>query len=197
VKAETTADMMETLSVSNRNLTTITGNLKEITTAMRSGKGVFSLLLNDSNSAANLKRATMQLNRVLSELRTGAGKASSTLEKLEQFSSRMNEKGGLVDKLLSDTTVFPLLKHSLFIMEHGMDSLSEIIGSIRKSVSSADSVTGTVGLLLNDPNTAQHIASIVRNLDAASLKLSDDLEAVQHNFLLRGYFRKKAKQDNR
>jgi hypothetical protein len=35
----------------------------------------------------------------------------------------------------------------------------------------------------------------IRNLQTSSEKLDEDLEAVQHNFLLRGFFRKKAKSD--
>jgi phospholipid/cholesterol/gamma-HCH transport system substrate-binding protein len=33
------------------------------------------------------------------------------------------------------------------------------------------------------------------NLQSASKKLDEDLEALQHNFLFRGFFRKKAKKD--
>jgi phospholipid/cholesterol/gamma-HCH transport system substrate-binding protein len=35
----------------------------------------------------------------------------------------------------------------------------------------------------------------LQNLQSASKKLDEDLEALQHNFLLRGFFKKKAKQD--
>ena len=34
----------------------------------------------------------------------------------------------------------------------------------------------------------------MQNLQSASKKLDEDLEALQHNFLLRGFFKKKAKE---
>jgi phospholipid/cholesterol/gamma-HCH transport system substrate-binding protein len=37
--------------------------------------------------------------------------------------------------------------------------------------------------------------SIIVNLNSGSRKLDEDLEVLQHNFLLRGFFRKKARQE--
>jgi phospholipid/cholesterol/gamma-HCH transport system substrate-binding protein len=50
-------------------------------------------------------------------------------------------------------------------------------------------------MLLNDEQSANNIKITLQNLQSASKKLDEDLEAVQHNFLLRGFFKKKAKQE--
>jgi len=50
-------------------------------------------------------------------------------------------------------------------------------------------------MLLNDEQSAEKIKSTLQNLQSASKKLDEDLEALQHNFLLRRFFKKKAKQD--
>ena len=50
-------------------------------------------------------------------------------------------------------------------------------------------------MLLNDEQSANKIKGTLQNLQSASKKLDEDLEALQHNFLLRGFFKKKAKQD--
>jgi phospholipid/cholesterol/gamma-HCH transport system substrate-binding protein len=51
------------------------------------------------------------------------------------------------------------------------------------------------GMLLSDEKSAANLKATFQNLQSASKKLDEDLEAVQHNFLLRGFFKKKAKQD--
>jgi phospholipid/cholesterol/gamma-HCH transport system substrate-binding protein len=50
-------------------------------------------------------------------------------------------------------------------------------------------------MFLHDEKTAASLKITFQNLQAASKKLDEDLEAVQHNFLLRGFFKKKAKND--
>ena len=49
-------------------------------------------------------------------------------------------------------------------------------------------------MLLHDEATATNMKAILKNLQTATEKLNEDLEALQHNFLLRGYFKKKAKE---
>jgi phospholipid/cholesterol/gamma-HCH transport system substrate-binding protein len=50
-------------------------------------------------------------------------------------------------------------------------------------------------MFLHDEKTAAGLKNTLQNLQSASKKLDEDLEAVQHNFLLRGFFKKKAKKD--
>ena len=51
----------------------------------------------------------------------------------------------------------------------------------------------TTGELLHDEQVASQLKSMIKNLDSASHNLNEDIEAIKHNFLFRGYFRKKAK----
>ena len=52
-----------------------------------------------------------------------------------------------------------------------------------------------VGVLLNDEDAAADIRVTLHNLQTSSIKLDENLEALQHNFLLRGFFKKKAKRE--
>jgi len=52
-----------------------------------------------------------------------------------------------------------------------------------------------VGLLLNDSSTAASLRTTIENMESSSKKLDDDLEALQHNFFLKGFFKKKKAKD--
>ena len=50
------------------------------------------------------------------------------------------------------------------------------------------------GILLHDKETAQSLKTTIRNLETSTQKLDENMEALQHNFLLRGFFRKREKE---
>jgi phospholipid/cholesterol/gamma-HCH transport system substrate-binding protein len=52
---------------------------------------------------------------------------------------------------------------------------------------------GTLGKLIQDTTIAQNLNQTIVNLKKSSKGLGENMEAVKHNFLLRGYFKKKAK----
>ncbi|MFT7163978.1 MAG: phospholipid/cholesterol/gamma-HCH transport system substrate-binding protein, partial [Flavobacterium sp.] len=49
---------------------------------------------------------------------------------------------------------------------------------------------GALNYLSNDPGLVQKIDSTMTNVNEASVRLNENLEALKHNFLFRGYFRK-------
>jgi len=53
---------------------------------------------------------------------------------------------------------------------------------------------GALGKLLNDTTLSSNISSTMKNLKKSSEGLNENMEAAKHNFLLRGYFKKKEKQ---
>jgi phospholipid/cholesterol/gamma-HCH transport system substrate-binding protein len=50
---------------------------------------------------------------------------------------------------------------------------------------------GALGKLLHDTSLSSNISSTMRNLNSSTHKLDQNMEAAQHNFLLRGFFKKK------
>jgi len=53
---------------------------------------------------------------------------------------------------------------------------------------------GALGRLLHDTTLSANISATVKNLKSGSKKLDENMEAAQHNFLLRGFFKKKKKK---
>jgi len=52
---------------------------------------------------------------------------------------------------------------------------------------------GTLGKLIQDTTIAENLNQTIVNLKKSSKGLGENMEAAKHNFLLRGYFKKKAK----
>ncbi|HVS96491.1 MAG TPA: MlaD family protein [Puia sp.] len=56
---------------------------------------------------------------------------------------------------------------------------------------------GALGRLLHDTTLSENLSATVRNLRSGSKKLDENMEAAQHNFLLRGFFKKKEREKKR
>ena len=65
--------------------------------------------------------------------------------------------------------------------------LSVIMGNIREG-------RGTIGKLFMDTDMATNIDRTIVNAKNATGGLNENMEAAKHNFLLRGYFKKKEKE---
>jgi len=63
------------------------------------------------------------------------------------------------------------------------------IGNVADISSKINNGTGTIGGLVNN-------GSIYRNLNSATTSLNADMEALKHNFLLRGFFKKRGYEDS-
>jgi phospholipid/cholesterol/gamma-HCH transport system substrate-binding protein len=68
---------------------------------------------------------------------------------------------------------------------------NDIVGIVDK----INNGEGTLGRLIKDEKMADNIDQTVVNLKTSSKKLDENMEAAKHNFLLRGYFKKKEKKE--
>ena len=109
-----------------------------------------------------------QLDAASLSLQKAAARAETLIASLATFSEGLNKKGTLANEITTDTVVFNSLKTTV----------------LPKT---------SVGVLLYDEESGARLKQIIINLESGSKKLDDDLQAAQHNFLLKGYFKKKDK----
>lgn len=184
--------MMATLSKNNDNLLAITDNLKIISTKMSNGQGSVGKLLNDETFANELTKTVITLKN-----------ASANLEQLSanvsHYTSRLNDSGTLANDLVSDTVIFSKLRSTVSRLQDVADKSNNVVSTLQGAANTVNTGLSNpntpAGMFLGDEKTAAGLKTTLQNLQSASGKLNDDLEAVQHNFLLRGFFRKKAKAE--
>ncbi len=79
---------------------------------------------------------------------------------------------------------------SLQVTAGNAEIISDQLAEIMIKINSGE---GTLGRLIQDTTIAENINQTIINLKKSSRGLDENMNAAKHNFLLRGYFKKKAK----
>ena len=111
---------------------------------------------------------------------------------LSDFSAGLNKKGTFANELVNDTVVFNSLKASVLQLQQISDTAAIFISNLKEASSNPNT---PIGVLLHNEESGAQLKESIKNLELSSVKLNEDLEAAQHNFLLKGYFKKKPKEE--
>lgn len=183
-KTFSSEDMVNMLQANNENILAITSDFKAVSAVMSAGEGTIGKLLMDETIYDHVSKTTASLDVASTRL-------VQMINTLNAFSKDLNKSRGLAHRLVTDTTTFPAIQASVFQLEQIMDSAAIFVEDL-KSISTNPNTP--LGVFLNDEPSGTQLKQIIENLESSSFKLDEDLEAIQHNFLFRRYFKKKAKQ---
>ena len=186
--ALSTDEIMNTLQENNKNILAITGNFKDISEKMVNGQGSAGKLLNDEQLYRDLQTS-------MATLKMAAANAQQMVANVSSYTAKLTSKGSLPHDLITDTVIFARLRSAV----RDIDVLSATAGQVVNNLNATSQninqkLTDTetpAGLLLNDKESAAEIRATIKNLQASTQKLDENMEALQHNFLFRGFFRKK------
>ena len=182
-----TDDMMAALQRNNQNLVAITSDFKLLSAKVVKGEGTVGALLTDSLLANNFK--TMVAN--LQQASHNTVRASNALT---QFTAKLNTKGGLAHELLTDTTVYGELRTSMAQLKQATSAAADLTHNLEQTSNKLNNKNNAVGVLLTDEEFARQLKGTMQNLETSTQKFDQNMQALQNNFLLRGYFKKQAKE---
>lgn len=184
-----TRHIIEKLLATNDNATLISNNLANLSTRLNNHKknGVLQTLVNDTIMASDLK------DIVLSFKLTGHQLAALSLH-LEKITGKIDMNNSVVGALIADSS----LKQEVIITLNNLKSVSvnsaNLVDELNKSIGKNSYRTNTLGILLKDTGFASNLKESIENIRQSTHKLDENMEAFQHNILLRKYFKTKNKK---
>jgi phospholipid/cholesterol/gamma-HCH transport system substrate-binding protein len=179
---------MATLQKNNENLIAITTDFKLVSKRLADGEGTMGALLAD-------KSLYKSLAATVSNLQTAARNSEKLTNGIVAYTSKLQSPGSLAGGLVNDTVIMKNLQSAVQQLHQAAGSANAFTDQLKTAGNQLNNRDNTLGLLLYDQQSASALRNTLNNLNTGSVKLNDDLEAARHNIFLRGFFRKKAKQD--
>jgi phospholipid/cholesterol/gamma-HCH transport system substrate-binding protein len=177
--------MMATFSITNSNVAVISEALKR--SILKIDNSELLGMLNDKTVSNDLKTAIENI-------------AKST-ENAQQMTGRMNNlaarissgKGG-AGLLLADTAFAANLSHTLSNLKAASQNTDQITGHVNNLVMDIEQHLNDqktpLGMLLKDTSMAADLRGSFKNIRTGSDGFNANMDAMKHNFMLRGFFKK-------
>jgi phospholipid/cholesterol/gamma-HCH transport system substrate-binding protein len=190
-----TDEMMLTLNKTNTNVALISEELKSTVQRLNNSTTLWRILNEETipnnmiESMANIKKATLRADLMVAEL--------------QSVIANVKKGKGSLGAILTDTAIAINLNQAIDKIKKvgdNADVLTNELNVITQNVKS-DLLTskGAYNALLKDTLLTLKLNNTMNNVELGTASFSENMEALKHNFLFRGYFRrldKKKKQES-
>lgn len=183
-----TDKMMSTLQENNKNLVTITENLKVLTTKIVDGKGMVGAVMTDSLLAENFKNTMIAFERA-------AVRSNVVINDINKITSNLYKEGTLIYDLTNDKESYNNLKSAVGNFQESSENAKQITENLNSFTEKLNSDKSAASVLLTDEEFAENLKSTMANTDSATYNLNRGLEALEYTWPFRRGFKRKAKED--
>ncbi|MET4141728.1 MlaD family protein [Pedobacter sp. UYP1] len=188
LKVKNTANMDEIiakLSKTNDNVASISEVLKG--TVLRIDSSAILKLINDQSIGINLKASLKNIYKTTSN-------ANEMTIGLNHLVNDIKKGKGTAGLLLTDTLMASTLKDAIVQIKAAGVNANQMTNQMNTMVKDLNheltNGKGPLNTLLKDSLTAKNISLTIENLQKGTDGFNQNMEALKHNFLFRGYFRK-------
>lgn len=186
IKPIETDEMVRTLNTTNENMKEITSDLHLITQKINNSNSLWSLLM-DTVMAENVKNAIVSIRLTGDRTATVAGDLSGIMNSIKQGN-------GTLGALITDTSFSGKLNQAIVNVDMVSDKLAVVTGDLSGISEKIKNGEGSVGALLMDTTFVHNLNASINSINKGAEGFSENMEALKHSFLLRKYFRKKARK---
>jgi phospholipid/cholesterol/gamma-HCH transport system substrate-binding protein len=186
IKPVETDEMLRTLDLTNQNLYQITTDLKRITQKLKSSNSLWSLLM-DTSVAQNVKLS-------ISNIRATTNNTAAFSRDLNFLIQDIQNGKGVAGVLLNDTASTKRLQNSIQQLQQATTKAVELTSDIRMVTEQLKKGQGATGVLISDTAFAKDLKKSMKNIEFGTDRFNENMEAMKHNFLFRGYFKKQEKE---
>ena len=148
-------------------ITTTVNNTNGIVTGIRQGRGTVGALLNDRQTADDVKAAVTNTRQATANLNQAA---IQTRQVIDDFQSR---------------NLFAKADDTLDNARHASQQLDQALQQVNTTLGQA------FGPDYSGENAAANLRETLSNVNLATLNMADDTEALKHEFFFRGFFKKR------
>lgn len=181
-----TDEMLRTLNTTNENIVVITSNLKDITRKLNTSNSLWNLLA-DTVIASDIKNAVSAIRKA------GANTEKFTSE-ADDLIQRLKEGEGLAGALITDSLLVQDLRKSLSDLQSASQNAVQLTSEFSDVVRKVEGGEGPAGRILSDTAWAARLYESLVNIENGTERFNENMEAMRHNFLFRGYFKKQEKE---
>ena len=182
-----TDEMLRTLDKTNRNILVISANLRDITQKITDSRGTLYTVLMDTTIAEGLRHTLGNIDVVSNNI-------LQISDDLNDVVSEAKNGKGLLGTLVKDTVMAEDLSKAVKEVRTAGEQINTSAGELKVILEKVNNGGGTLSTLINDTTSANSLKRSLINIDASAKKLPDLMEALKHNFLFKGYFKKQEKK---
>jgi phospholipid/cholesterol/gamma-HCH transport system substrate-binding protein len=169
------------------NTKAITQDLKLITAKLNNGEGIMGELIHEGELSTEVRQ-------LVNSLKMASQNTNRATADLQRMMHEINTGDGLLTKLIKDSSYADTFGKTLANVKEVGENSKVISDNLKDLVKKMDSDNNAIGVLLADTTFAKKLRTTLDNAQSASAKLDENMQALQHNFLLRGYFRKQERK---
>lgn len=186
-------EMLETLYITNNNIAIISEELKSTVQRLNNSTELWELL-GSSDLSENLRST-------LSNIRRASSEAVVMVEDLHNIITDVKKGEGSVGTLLKDTAFAINLNDAVTKIKTVGDNANLLSEELKRTAydiqQSVDSGKGAANAILKDTTLTFKLNNSLSNIEKGTQAFNENMEALKHNFLFRGYFKKLEKQQKK
>jgi len=185
-----TDEMLQTLYRTNNNIADISEELKSTIHRIQGSVALWSVL-NDSGLAIRIRSSVAHIDQA-------ASNAESITRDIGSLVAHTKEGQGTVGKLLTDTAFYRDLNLAVQTIDRAGKEAGDLVSHFDRMTARVqeyiDSGKGAVNALFRDSAIVTKLHVSLDNIQKGTDGFSQNMEALKHNFLFRGYFRRLEKE---